>query len=344
MTIVSRGVLLFLLDEVGVGIEGSPPLLLLLLVHAGAVGAGSVVEHPAQVGVQSEVGRGGGGALGGVLGLRPAPHHHGAAGGSCRSVLQAAAAAVVVVGQDPVRGSPPRVQGEGDEEGRGTAPRPIGAPSPSATAGGSPQSAQVDQIGLVVHVDGLDEEAADLARPTPRGGGGCEQGRLVVLAEVGHVHGPPSTSPGRRVEGQVHGGGAPVPCGSGSAGGLLAGAEGHLDLDHGLLGVVHEVLDLARVDPNDAQEEVAGDSQGQRDGGVDDGVDRVGDVGGEDLRPPQLLVAPVRGQPHLAQRALLGQDDLRVEHPGGSGDDIIRDGGREGKEGGKARGGKGRQG
>ena len=92
MTIVSRGVLLFLLDEVGVGIEGSPPLLLLLLVHAGAVGAGSVVEHPAQVGVQGEVGRGGGGALGGVLGLRPAPHHHGAAGGSCRSVLQAAVA------------------------------------------------------------------------------------------------------------------------------------------------------------------------------------------------------------------------------------------------------------
>ena len=319
MTIVSRGVLLFLLDEVGVGIEGSPPLLLLLLVHAGAVGAGSVVEHPAQVGVQGEVGRGGGGALGGVLGLRPAPHHHGAAGGSCRSVLQAAAAAAVV-GQDPVRGSPPRVQGEGDEEGRGTAPRPIGAPSPSTTAGGSPQSAQVDQIGLVVHVDGLDEEAADLARPTPRGGGGCEQGRLVVLAEVGHVHGPPSTPPGRRVEGQVHGGGAPVPCGSGSAGGLLAGAEGHLDLDHGLLGVVHEVLDLARVDPNDAQEEVAGDSQGQRDGGVDDGVDRVGDVGGEDLGLGQLLVGEVGGEPvgwgeiwefGLAEGGSGGRDDER---------------------------------
>ena len=73
---------------------------------------------------------------------------------------------------------------------------------------------------------------------------------------------------------------------------------------------MHEVLDLAGVDPNDAEEEVAGHTEGERDGGVDDGLDGGGNIGGEDGRTAELLVAPVGRQPHLTQWALLGEDNL----------------------------------
>jgi len=90
--------------------------------------------------------------------------------------------------------------------------------------------------------------------------------------------------------------------------------EGELDFDHCLAGVVHEVLDLARVDPDDAEQEVARHAQSQRHLRVDDAVDAGANVRGENLRPPELPVPPVRRQPHLPQRTLLLQNNLRVKH------------------------------
>ena len=47
--------------------------------------------------------------------------------------------------------------------------------------------------------------------------------------------------------------------------------------------------------------------------GLQDALDRLLDVGLEDVRLGQLLV-PVRRQPDPGQRALLGQHKVRVEH------------------------------
>lgn len=59
---------------------------------------------------------------------------------------------------------------------------------------------------------------------------------------------------------------------------------------------------------------MAADSECERNGGVDNRVDRRRNVGRKDLRAAQFLVAPMGGQPDLSQRAFLGQDNLRVEH------------------------------
>lgn len=56
------------------------------------------------------------------------------------------------------------------------------------------------------------------------------------------------------------------------------------------------------------------DTQCERDGGVDDGIDRVGYVRGENLGTAEFLVAPVSGEPYFAEGPLFGQDDLRVKH------------------------------
>mmetsp|Transcript_26536 Transcript_26536/g.48139 ORF Transcript_26536/g.48139 Transcript_26536/m.48139 type:complete len:84 (-) Transcript_26536:222-473(-) len=77
---------------------------------------------------------------------------------------------------------------------------------------------------------------------------------------------------------------------------------------------MHEVLDLAAVDAHHAQQQVAGHAQRQRHRRVHDTLHGASNVGGEDLRSAQLLVAPVRRQPYFAQRALLGQNNLRVKH------------------------------
>mmetsp|Transcript_1291 Transcript_1291/g.2071 ORF Transcript_1291/g.2071 Transcript_1291/m.2071 type:complete len:103 (-) Transcript_1291:56-364(-) len=56
------------------------------------------------------------------------------------------------------------------------------------------------------------------------------------------------------------------------------------------------------------------DTQCERNGGVDDGIDRVGNVGGENLGTAEFLVAPVSGEPYFAEGPLFGQDDLGVKH------------------------------
>ncbi len=53
---------------------------------------------------------------------------------------------------------------------------------------------------------------------------------------------------------------------------LRTGSEGHLDLGECLGAVLHQVLDLAGVDADYAQQEVAGHAEGQGHGGVHDGV------------------------------------------------------------------------
>ena len=294
-------VVLLFLDEVGVGVEGTPPLVLLFLLNAGTAAIGSMVEHATQIGVESEVGRGGGrglGTLGPVLGKE-----HGTAGGIATGLRIIGTIFVVVLGEDPAsRGSTlttTAVEGEGDEEGTATG-------GTGHAGDGNAEGGQVDHLGLVVHVhvDGLDEQTAD-----GTGGRG-----LVELAEVGDVEAGPAF---RLLP--AAGGGVEIDEGNGllavlPVGTLRSGTEGHLDLDHGLLGIVHEVLDLAGVDANDAEEEMTGHTEGQGDGGVDDGLDGGVNIGGEDGRTAELLVTPVGRQPHLTQRALLGEDNLRVEH------------------------------
>ena len=64
-------------------------------------------------------------------------------------------------------------------------------------------------------------------------------------------------------------------------GGKEGGVEGmyHLDLGQGLGAVLHQVLYFAGVNADHAKEEVAGDAEGEGDGGMDNGVWREG--GGE---------------------------------------------------------------
>ena len=50
----------------------------------------------------------------------------------------------------------------------------------------------------------------------------------------------------------------------------------HLDLGQGLGAVLHQVFNLAGVDADHAQEEVAGDAKGEGGGGMNDGVWREG--------------------------------------------------------------------
>jgi len=56
------------------------------------------------------------------------------------------------------------------------------------------------------------------------------------------------------------------------------------------------------------------DTQCEGNGGVDDGIDRVGNVGGENLWTAEFLVAPVSGEPYFTEGTLFGQDDLGVKH------------------------------
>mmetsp|Transcript_12602 Transcript_12602/g.54124 ORF Transcript_12602/g.54124 Transcript_12602/m.54124 type:complete len:367 (-) Transcript_12602:104-1204(-) len=87
-----------------------------------------------------------------------------------------------------------------------------------------------------------------------------------------------------------------------------------LDLHHRLGAILEEVVDLAAVDADDAEHELAGEAQRQGRVGVDDGLDCLRDVRLGDLLLPQPPVE-VRGDPDRPQRAALGEDVLRVEHP-----------------------------
>ena len=113
-----------------------------------------------------------------------------------------------------------------------------------------------------------------------------------------------------------------------------AAAERHADLNHGLVAVVHEVGDLraasvarrapnppaadagprlARVDADDADEEVRRQAQRQRRRRVRDGLDDGRDVRAEDHGPRHLLL-PGRRQPDVGERAALGEDAVAVKH------------------------------
>mmetsp|Transcript_13717 Transcript_13717/g.51151 ORF Transcript_13717/g.51151 Transcript_13717/m.51151 type:complete len:553 (-) Transcript_13717:43-1701(-) len=93
-----------------------------------------------------------------------------------------------------------------------------------------------------------------------------------------------------------------------------AGAEGHLELRERLAAVRHQVVHFARIDAHHAQQEMARHAQRQGHPRIRDRLHRGRDVRLEDLRLRELLV-PVRGEPDLAQRPFLGQNELRVEHP-----------------------------
>eukprot|EP00053_Salpingoeca_punica_P014321 m.130099 g.130099 ORF g.130099 m.130099 type:complete len:564 (-) comp16427_c0_seq2:142-1833(-) len=100
-----------------------------------------------------------------------------------------------------------------------------------------------------------------------------------------------------------------------AAGGQVhhAGAEGELDLDQSVAAVGHEALLLAVVDLDDAEQQMSASAQSQRCGGADDGLAGLDDVSAADHHAGELL-APVGGEPYLAEGALLGQHILRIEH------------------------------
>ena len=85
--------------------------------------------------------------------------------------------------------------------------------------------------------------------------------------------------------------------------------EGVLHLDERLRAVGEQVANLAREDAHDAEEEVAGDAEGHRRGGVGDVVNGVLDVRLHDLHLGHLLLH-VRREPDLGERALLGEHQL----------------------------------
>ena len=93
------------------------------------------------------------------------------------------------------------------------------------------------------------------------------------------------------------------------------GSECHLDLDKGLITIGQEVLGLPRVDSHHTQQKMAGSAERHLHLGLKDALDGLLDVGLEDVGFGQLLV-PMGGQPNSGQRALLGQDEVGVEHPG----------------------------
>lgn len=94
----------------------------------------------------------------------------------------------------------------------------------------------------------------------------------------------------------------------------LRRGEGHLQLEHGLRTVREDVLDLARVNPDHAQQQVAGHAERQGHSGIDNRVDALRNIRGEDLGTSELLVAPVGRQPYFGEGALFGKDHLRVKH------------------------------
>ena len=97
----------------------------------------------------------------------------------------------------------------------------------------------------------------------------------------------------------------------------LALGEGVLDLDERVGAVGEEVGHLAREDAHDAEEQVARDAERHRHVWLHDILDRGRDVGLDDLELGDLLVH-VRGEPDLAERALLREDELRRARVGWS--------------------------
>lgn len=68
------------------------------------------------------------------------------------------------------------------------------------------------------------------------------------------------------------------------------------------------------INPYNAQEQMTRHAKSQRDGGIDNGVNRGRNVGGKDLFPAEFLVSPMSGEPYFAQRPFFRKDDLRVKH------------------------------
>ena len=89
--------------------------------------------------------------------------------------------------------------------------------------------------------------------------------------------------------------------------------ERHLDLDKGLIAVGQQVLCLARVDANHAEQQVAAGPQRHLDLGLEDALHRQLDVGLKDVGLGQLFV-PVGRKPDAGQRPFLVKDKMCVEH------------------------------
>jgi hypothetical protein len=84
------------------------------------------------------------------------------------------------------------------------------------------------------------------------------------------------------------------------------GAEGHLDLGQSIGAVVHQILGLARVNARYAQQQLAGETQGNGDDfDVDDGLDGFGYRRLEQQRLCELALQMGR-QPDAGQWSFLG--------------------------------------
>lgn len=59
------------------------------------------------------------------------------------------------------------------------------------------------------------------------------------------------------------------------------------------------------------------DAQCQWHSGVDYGIDRLGDIGGEDLWSGNFLITPMCSKPYFPEWTFLREDNLGVEHGGG---------------------------
>jgi hypothetical protein len=141
---------------------------------------------------------------------------------------------------------------------------------------------------LVPRLELGDEVGGDL-EPSSGGKGG---GVVVEVAKVGHVHAIGGAAAGAS---RPPGGAAAVP--PTPARQQLEGLvrdRGHrerrVDLDRGVVRVLHQVVDLAAVDPDDPQQQVAAEAERERDDGVGDVVDGLRDVEREDLRPAEPLL------------------------------------------------------
>ncbi len=56
------------------------------------------------------------------------------------------------------------------------------------------------------------------------------------------------------------------------------------------------------------------DAQCQWHSGIDNGIDRLGDIGREDLRSGNFLISPMCSKPYFTKWTFLREDDLGVEH------------------------------
>lgn len=88
----------------------------------------------------------------------------------------------------------------------------------------------------------------------------------------------------------------------------------HLDLHEGFIAVIEQITRFPAVDSDDAEEQLAAQSQRHRRlVGLDNGLDTVFDVGLQNVVLRELALQ-VRRQPYSGKGPCLRQKGLRVEH------------------------------